>query len=331
MRKYWLLLIPFLLAIGYCNGPRPSKPVYATQMPVLPDDPTDLEQYVAALDHPHHIKPDNEGRIIWFDSLRRPTEYSIVYLHGFSASQFEGAPTHTHIARDFGANLYLPRLSEHGIDTSDALVNLTSDSYWESAKQALALGRKLGKKTILMGTSTGGTNALQLAAAYPDQVEALVLLSPNIAINDRNAWLLNDPWGLQIARTVLGSDYRSSSDQRPQYQQYWNARYRLEAAVNLEEMLETTMTPETFAKVKQPVLLLYYYRDEAHQDDVVKVSAMRDMFRQLGTPAGLKEETAMPLTGNHVIASPFKSKDAEGVEKEIARFLEQTVKMPRYY
>jgi pimeloyl-ACP methyl ester carboxylesterase len=58
----------------------------------------------------------------------------------------------------------------------------------------LAIGRQLGNKVIIMGTSTGGTNALQLAAAYPNDVEALILLSPNIAINDPNAWLLNNPW-----------------------------------------------------------------------------------------------------------------------------------------
>src|SRR5258708_7415518 len=77
----------------------------------------------------------------------------------------------------------------------------------KSAKEALAIGRQLGNKVILMGTSTGGTFALQLAATYPDQVAALVLLSPNIAINDPNAWLLNNHWGLQIAHLVTGGNY----------------------------------------------------------------------------------------------------------------------------
>ena len=34
-----------------------------------------------------------------------------------------------------------------------------------------------------MATSTGGTLALKLAAEYPD-IAGLILLSPNIAIND---------------------------------------------------------------------------------------------------------------------------------------------------
>jgi pimeloyl-ACP methyl ester carboxylesterase len=321
----WLVTIFCILGLVYLFGPNPDTPRYATDMPSVPELPQ-LEDYVRKKEQSFKLKPDNEARIIWNnDSLKQATEYAIVYLHGFSASWFEGAPTHQHAAKAIGANLYLSRLAEHGIDTSEALVNLTPDNYWESAKEALAIGKQLGRKVILMGTSTGGTLALQLAATYPDDVYALVLLSPNIAINDPNAWLLNNPWGLQIARTVLGSDYRVSSDTRETYKQYWNSPYRLEAAVALEELLETTMTRETFRNVKQPLLLLYYYKNEDEQDDVVSVSAMREMFQQLGTPENLRKEKAMPLTGDHVIGSPFKSKDAEGVEREVIEWLKMLV------
>jgi pimeloyl-ACP methyl ester carboxylesterase len=183
------------------------------------------------------------------------------------------------------------------MDTTEQLVRLTADSYWESARQALDIGRQLGDRVILMGTSTGGTQALQLAATYPSMVSAIVLYSPNIAINDPNAWLLNNHWGLQIARLVTGSNYIVAKDDRPVYRQYWSKPYRLEAAVALEEMLETTMNKETFGKIKQPTLLLYYYKDEQHQDPVVKVSAMKEMFASLGTPASLKRAMALPEYG----------------------------------
>jgi pimeloyl-ACP methyl ester carboxylesterase len=326
MSKKWLLVIPVLLILGYISGPNPKKPSYSLIMPVIPGEAASLENYIRSIESRHKLKPDNEARIIWNnDSLRQPTEYAIVYLHGFSASQFEGAPTHTNIAKKFGANLYLTRLAEHGIDTAATFANLTAEKYWESAKEALAIGKRLGKKVILMGTSTGGSNALQLAAAFPDDVNALVLLSPNIAINDPNAWLLNDPWGLQIAEAVTGGPSRVSTEKDPTYLQYWNGSYRLEGVVALEDYLETTMTAETFARVKQPTLLLYYYKDAANQDNVVKVSAMLEMFGQLGTPPAMKKEVAMPNTGNHVIGSPFKSKDAAGVEKQIEAFLGNTV------
>jgi pimeloyl-ACP methyl ester carboxylesterase len=329
MRRKWLLAIPIFLIIIYFAGPSPGRPVYSLNMPLVPEDPSSVEQYILQNESVHKLKPDNEARIVWAnDSMKQVTDYCIVYLHGFSASQKEGDPVHRSIAAEFGCNLYLSRLAEHGIDTSEQLFNLTADEYWESAKQALAIGKKLGRKVILMGTSTGGSLAIQLAGAFPQDVAALILLSPNIAINDPFAWLLNDHWGLQIARAVKHGNYMVSDDDRDQYRRYWNKPYRLESAVALEEYLETTMIKENFEKVKQPVLLLYYYKDEVHQDSVVKVSAMLTMFDELGTSEKQKRKTAMPNTGDHVIGSPIKSHDVVGVQKVIEKFMNEVLAIP---
>jgi esterase/lipase len=325
MRNKWLLLIPLFLVIVYFLGPHPEAPTYNSVLPIVPRDAINLEKYINLKESAHHLKPDNEARIIWFDdSTKKKTEYSMVYLHGFSASQAEGEPVHRNLAKQFGCNLYLSRLAAHGIDTSEALGNLTVENYWESAKEALSIGRQIGQKVILVGTSTGGSFALMLAAKYPD-VHALVLLSPNIAINDPNAWLLNNPWGIQIARTVLHSNYVQAKDQREIYKQYWNSKYRIEAAIQLQEMLETSMNRETFSKVTQPVLTLYYYKDRVHQDSVVKVSAMRTMMEQLATPASLKRFIDVPNAGNHVIGSFIKSRDIETVQADIARFMTEVL------
>jgi esterase/lipase len=325
-----LLYVVGVLLIVYLLGPQPSTPKYNTALPTVPPSASSLQNYITAKEATHQLRPNNEARIIWAnDSNKQKTDYSIVYLHGFSASQQEGEPVHRNIAKQFGCNLFLSRLAEHGIDTTEQLMNLTADNYWESAKEALVIGKQLGNKVILMGTSTGGTQALQLAAAYPNDVAAIILYSPNIAINDPNAWLLNNHWGLQIARLVKGGNYNNPDDERPIYKQYWNKPYRLEALITLEEMLETTMNATTFGKVKQPVLLLYYYKDEQHQDNVVKVSAMKKMFMQLATDSLHKRAIALPNTGNHVIASPIKSGDVESVEKETKRFLEEVVLKPK--
>lgn len=307
-------------------GPKPNAPQYRKDVPAIPSQPAELEAFIKANEAKHRIKPDNEAKIVWAnDSSKTKTEYAIVYLHGFSASQMEGDPVHRNIAKKFGCNLYLSRLAEHGIDTVDALRWLTADKYWESAKQALMIGKQLGNKVILMGTSTGGTNALQLAAAYPNDVHALLLLSPNIEIFDPNAWLLNNPWGLQIATMVVGNRYIVTADQRDIFKKYWYSKYRLEGAVALQEMLETTMTEENFSKVTQPTALLYYYRDAVHQDSVVKVSAMLEMMKKISTPDSLKRMIALPKTGDHVIGSPIKSGDAEGVEKALEAFMREVV------
>jgi len=321
----WALIV--LVAI-YFLGPRPASPKYLGASPNTPLQPliansSELEKEIVQEESMHKLKPDNEARIIWLnDSLKNPTDYSIVYLHGFSASQKEGDPVHRDIAKKFGCNLYLSRLSEHGIDTPEALLNFTVDKYWQSAVDALRVGTRLGNKVILMATSTGGSLALQLAATYPDKVYALVLMSPNISIFDRNAWLLNNPWGLQIARMVVGSKYVDANDDRPIYRQYWNYHYRLEAAVQLEEYLETTMVKKTFEKVQQPTLMLYYYKDDVHQDSVVSVAAMKKMFSELGTDSVHKRAVDIPTAGNHVMGSYIKSHDIESVEREVTNFIQ---------
>jgi esterase/lipase len=333
-RKKWLkvlLLIVIVLMIVYLFGPYPKAPVYDEALRVVPSEPLALEQYVQNSEAQHKLKPNNEARIIWFDSAKTKTAYAIIYLHGFAASQEEGRPIHTNIAKEFGCNLYLSRLAEHGIDTSQPMINLTADELWESAKQALQIGKQLGNKVIIMATSTGGSLALKLAADYPNDVYALIMMSPNIAIFDSRSFLLNNHWGLQIARTVTGSRYVTSKDTRPVYKQYWYSKYPLEPATQLQEFLETSMTKQTFEKVKQPVLMLYYYKDEKHQDSVVSVSAMLKMFNELSTPADLKIKEAMPNVGNHVMGSYIKSKDLLDVQQAIEKFMERKLKMePKY-
>lgn len=324
----WLGIILLVLIVVYLLGPRPAKPKFSTDLPSLPSNPSELVKYVIQQDAHRKIKPDNEARIVWADNTSpAKTEYAVVYLHGFSASQEEGDPVHTEFANSFGCNLYLSRLAEHGIDTTEPLAALTADKLWESAKEALAVGRQIGNKVILMGTSTGGTLALQLAATFPDLVHSLILLSPNIAINDANAWVLNNPWGLQIARMVKGK-YNVASDTTSIYRQYWYHRYRMEGAVELQELLESTMRSSLFAKIHQPVLLLYYYEDDDHQDEVVKVSAMQRMFRQLSTPADKKREKALPATRDHVIGSYIKSEDIASVISECKQFAVEILGMP---
>jgi hypothetical protein len=87
------------------------------------------------------------------------------------------------------------------------------------------------------------------------------------------------------------------------------------------------MNASTFQLIKQPVLTLYYYKDEQHQDPVVKVSATKEMFEQLGTAKELKRAVAMPNTGNHVLASPILSKDVAGVTLETTRFMQEIMHM----
>lgn len=328
MKKAFKVLIAVILigAIIYLSGPRPQHPIYNTDLPAVPEIAR-LDDYVRQLESKHKIKPGNEAEIVWADSsLKQQSEYAVVYLHGYTASKEEGNPVHYHLAKSIHANLYLARLADHGIDTVAAMEYSTADRLWESAKQAYEIGKRLGKKVILVGTSTGGTLALKLAATYPE-IYSLILISPNVRINDNLAFMLNNPWGLQIARMVIGGKERTSEEKKPEYAKYWYTSYRLESAVQLQELVETSMNKATFEKVKQPTLLLYYYKNEEEQDKTVKVSAELWMFDQLGSPAQLKTKVAIPNGGDHVLGSYITSKDIPGVEQAIDGFVQNTLRI----
>lgn len=325
--KYIFLILAALLVL-YLIGPSPKFTGNDKQLPKIEETADLLEKRINEKENNPRIKPDNEARIIWFDSTRSKTPYSIVYLHGFRASQKEGDPIHKLIAKTFGCNLYLNRLPEHGIDTTDALINFTADKIWKNAQESLAIGKAIGEKVIIISTSTGGTASIYLAANYPEDVYAIINMSPNIEINDGSAFLLNNPWGMQLAKLSTGSDYMEVEEDSIT-SKYWTPKYRIESLPQLEEFVEKTMTNETFSKVKIPSLTLYYYKSETKQDPVVKVDAILRMHKELATPDSLKVAVAIPTAGVHCIGSDLTSKDINAVSNQITTFFTDKLKIKK--
>ena len=75
--------------------------------------------------------------------------------------------------------------------------------------------------------------------------------------------------------------------------------------------------------------MLYYYKDDVHQDSVVSVPAMLNMFKKLGTPRNQKVELVMPFAGDHVMGSYIKSKDLLDVQQSIEKFMQHNLKMTK--
>lgn len=322
----WTGGILLLLAAVYLVGPKPPTPEFDGKLPAVTQNLAALEGEINRSEAaPGNVKPDNQARIVWADSTRKQkTPYSMVYLHGFGASQAEGAPVHTQLARRYGCNLYLARLKGHGITGDSIFLHLTPENYLASAQRALAIGRALGDKVIVVGTSAGGALSLYLAASQPD-IHALVLYSPAVRLYSRSIALADKPWGKQIMRAFVGGDYVDFPRRDSLQGQYWLNRYHIDGIITLQTFLDETMNPETFAKIKCPVYLAYYHKDDQQEDKVVSVPAMLEMFDELGTPAAMKRKTAFPNTGHHVIASYIHSKDWRSVETGTEKFLEQVV------
>ncbi|HBB91437.1 MAG: hypothetical protein A2X22_08720 [Bacteroidetes bacterium GWF2_49_14] len=315
-----------MLAITVMAGPRSSKPILNKELPKISLTSEQVKLYVDVKEaRVPNIKPGNASEVHYAnDSLKNQTEYCLLYLHGFSAAPMEGYPTHVNLGKAYGMNVYIPRLAEHGLNTPDALLNMTPDNLWESAKEALVLAKALGRKVILMGTSTGGSLALQMAADFPEDVAALILYSPNVRIANKASWLLARPFGLQIGRMVMGGKYRVLEPD-PKTDPYWYNTYRVEGTVYLQMLVEKTMKAKTFKAVTQPVFTGYYYRDEENQDGTVSVKAILWMFDNLGTTPEKKVAIAFPDAGAHVIGCELTNPNWEKVYKSTAEFLREKV------
>lgn len=150
----------------------------------------DAQDYLRARDAAEApLKPQAVSRIIWAGRPHAVTDVALVFLHGWSTSPLEVDPVDARVAERLGANLVRLRLTGHGLAPEsragrELVRSATREALLRDAAVALALGKLCGRRVVLMGSSTGGSLALWLAAqpwARPD-VAGVVLISPGLKL-----------------------------------------------------------------------------------------------------------------------------------------------------
>jgi len=320
--KKVILFVSFLILI-FLLGPKIEKPVIFKDLPKIKLRINEVKSWIDQKESKFkNIKEGNKSRIMFYDSVPKKTDISIIYLHGFSGSSQDGSPVHINVAKKLNSNIYLPRLYAHGLNSNEPLLEYTGEKYLDSAREALAIGKIIGEKVILMCTSTGCSAALTLAANHPE-VDALVMYAPNIRITHPLDFVATLPWGLYIARLVEGGKYHYITNTWEGKEKFWTTKYRLEAPIEMQMLLETAMNENVFRKVKVPTFSGFYYKNQIEHDNVVSVEAMRRMFKQLGTEDSLKQEIAFEDAGGHEIAHNIVNKNYVRVQKSTLIFLQK--------
>lgn len=331
MKKYGTLkkviLFSLIIAGVYLAGPKPGFKNIDWNKNVVrfsAKNPDSILQAQAS--EIQDLKPDNQSTLQWFDTTTKAkTDKVVVYLHGFSASPYEGKELATAFGKRYGCNVFFPRLADHGRKSPDSFKELTPSEYIQSAQDALQFAKQLGDSIIVISCSTGSTLGLILAAGG-EKIHSHFMYSPNIRIANPAMKLLLYPWGKQIGQLVLGGNYNKLTYNAEQAK-YWNSVYHINGLIALQSLLEQYMQPDVFKKVYHPVFMGYYYKNENEQDDVVSVEAMSDMFAQLSTPEDFKKKVAFPLAGTHMMISPLFSKQMEEIKQQTFIFAENKMGM----
>ena len=198
-----------VLALGLLMGPKPDQPVFFNELPVLTSPFEEIEDSIYNFESQNNALECAYTEVFWSDSLRQ-TEYSFLYLHGFSATKHEGDSFRYTLPRKYGMNAVFNRMAGHGLQENDGerMSTFTAESAWNKALYDFALAKRLGKKVVLGSCSTGSLLALRLARLYPQDVAAVLNYSPNMGLPDPNSVLLNGPWGLQLIKSISGTEYR---------------------------------------------------------------------------------------------------------------------------
>lgn len=318
----WIVGLVVILGIIFIAGPKVPEARLTPVLPTITSDLTKLDEEINRTEKAITlIKPDNEARIVWADSARQKTPYSIVYIHGFGASWAEGDPIHKDLAKRYGANLYLSRMHDAGIADTNAFDDLTPANFLAGAKRALAIGKVLGDSVIVIGTSAGGLLSVYLAATHPE-IKGLVLYSPCMAVANPALKMITGHWGKQILHKVMGT-HNMGKDSIPEQAQFWLQGYHTNGLITLQQMVDAIARPEIYSEIKIPTFVGYYYKNDEEQDKVVSVKAIRELFAGLGTPEDMKVEKAFPESGDHVIGSRLRSKDVKGVYEATDAFFRE--------
>ena len=124
----------------------------------------DPEAYLAGRGRGEEHPAGQQKEIVWANpATKAKTPMAIVYVHGFSASKWEVRPLPDKVAAALGANLFYTRLTGHGQDGA-AMAEGSVNAWINDYAEAIAIGRAIGDKVVVIGTSTGASLATWAAS-----------------------------------------------------------------------------------------------------------------------------------------------------------------------
>ncbi|MCF6443861.1 carboxylesterase [Nereida sp. MMG025] len=268
-----------------------------------------------------HLRPDQHKRVIWADKAGQRTPISVVFVHGFSASSGELQPLCEIIAQALGANLHYTRLAGHGQDGA-AMGQATWTDWMADTDEALAVGRAIGERVVVVSCSTGGTLVTLALARQARDIAATVFVSPNYGMTSVIARaLLAAPFVRRWGPILLGAE-RGFEAANPRHATYWTLRYPTKAVFAMDDAVRACRGVDV-STIKTPACFVF-----SEKDRVVDPSKTRAVAAAWGGPAEVMPQEARRGDDEnaHVLAGDALSPlSTEPIAEAVLRWLEPHV------
>ena len=184
MKKIFYSLLAFigifLIWIGIAIFPILTVEKLPNNFPRVSNIPEDIDAYLEKQESEvSDIYPYAEKTVLWNNSNKNRTKYSIVFIHGFTTTGYQSKEFLNKLSSELDANLFMTRLSGHGVPY-EGTKQMQIDKIMYDVSEAIIIGEKIGENVILVGHSLGG--ALSMLAADDEvlskKIDTLVLFAP---------------------------------------------------------------------------------------------------------------------------------------------------------
>lgn len=246
------------------------------------------------------IRPGTAKGVVWATPDQQKTTWSVVYIHGFSATRAETAPLADEVAKALGANLFYTRLTGHGLDGA-AMGQATAQDWMADTLEAVQIGKALGDNLLVISCSTGATLSTWLGTTpEASAVKAFVFISPNFGLKNKMSELINGHWGQQIATAVSG-DTINYEQTDPREAVAWTGSYPTKALFPMMALVKKVRDSD-LSTFKTPVFVLYSAADQTVDPEQIKAS-----FARLGSPhKTIDAVTYSQSKGQHVLVGEIR-------------------------
>lgn len=194
------------------------------------------------------------------------TAQSVLLIHGFTACPYEMRELGQFLHGQ-GWNVFGTRLAGHGTKVAD-LARSTGRDWLFSSRKGLAIAALLGRETMVVGESMGGTLAILLARDYPRLISKMVLCAPCLRIANRMA-PLSKFWIVRrfIPENDMGVQYEWQFD-------YWYRKIPTRGVAELVRLAETARKAGRALTVPTCII-------QALDDKIVRPSGADSFYKSL--------------------------------------------------